>query len=183
MGPESRVLQKRPTPSALQILTFTSPTSARQLSHFTLPSQSKQCHQRPLLCSRSVLECQFFDKSFRSCVRGCISNTATKAFFVHFTYCLVIVYRTHITSVKNERFPPNHRPIERLTTNYHGQSQPQTTQTQEAILLQSDGVGAVEKERQRAHDAVHDERQYTALKINACKSSILFVYLQSTILT
>jgi hypothetical protein len=42
---------------------------------------------------------------------------------------------------------------------------------------------AVEKERQRAHDAVHDERQYSALKINACKSSILFVYLQSTILT
>jgi hypothetical protein len=42
---------------------------------------------------------------------------------------------------------------------------------------------AVEKERQRAHDAVHDEHQYTALKINACKSSILFVYSQSTILT
>jgi hypothetical protein len=40
---------------------------------------------------------------------------------------------------------------------------------------------AVEKERQRAHDAVHNEHQYTALKINACKSSILFVYLQSTI--
>jgi hypothetical protein len=114
--------------------------SARQLSHFTLPLQSKQCHQRPLLCSRSVLECKFFDKSFHSCVKGCISNTAMKAFFVHFTYCLVIVYRTHITSVKNERFPPNHRPIEQLTTNYHGQSQPQTTQTQEAILLQSEGV-------------------------------------------
>jgi len=32
---------------------------------------------------------------------------------------------------------------------------------------------AAEKERQRAHDAVQEERQYTSTKISACKSFFL----------
>jgi hypothetical protein len=37
---------------------------------------------------------------------------------------------------------------------------------------------AAEKERQRAHDAVQEERQYTSTKISACKS--LFIHFLST---